>query len=349
MVGRSESIKYRIKKKLVISVTCIDERIAPRPQYLSFRIPGSNINPRGNEPSFTLAAILFLIEVLKTNYSIQLIVADHGILRKDGYTGCGMLGVEEEMSNLKEMLLKQSDLPQGQIEIYLNNLALYDLNNKGGIGQHAAWEVKQLEKFQDEFNFETHLAKILPNDLEKEQISNKRLVITQPYISQEGLLANKDEDGELYDGNTIIQTIAGFPDIHLDNNLINGLLISSYEKGFSVNEILVLGSIIDLFDQSLTRNLIQKIQQMMNFELKQISEKIADIVNLSKEQSYDYLITIKERANLCLYGLEGDRINLMKKFAEKIKGLGLLPKKIAIKYGLVDISGKIKLETIKQV
>jgi hypothetical protein len=286
---------------------------------------------------------------MRNHYAIQLVIADHGTLGEDGYIGCGMLGIEDDLANLRETLLRQKELTSEQIESYLNNLGLYDLNQKGGIGQHANWETKQLEILQEEIKFESRLAKILPNDLEKEQIPNKRLIITQPYVSQEGLLTNIDEESESFDGSTIIQTVAGLPNVQKDSNLINGLLISSYNKGFSVNEILVLNSVIDLFDQSLTRKLIQSIQQTLNYELKRISEQIATIANLSEEQCYNYLVTIKDSAILCLFGLETDRLNRAKRLAEEIKELKILPKKMRIKYGLVDVNGEIKKQTIKRL
>lgn len=286
---------------------------------------------------------------MKNYYSIQLVIADHGTLVEEGYTDCGMFGIEDDLPNLKETLLKQKKLTLEQIESYLSNFALYDLNLKGGIGQHAGWEVKQLEKLQEKFNFESRLAKILQNDLEKEQIPNKRLVIIQPYVRQDGLLANIDEDGESFDGSTIIQTVAGFPNVQLDSNLINGVLISAYKKGLSVNEILVLESTVNVFDQSFIRQLIQRIQKIMNYELKRISEQIANVANLSIEQCYNYLMTIKERANSCLYGLESDRLNRVKKLAEEINTLGILPENMIIKYGLVGVNGEIKKQTIKSL
>ncbi|NPE09907.1 MAG: hypothetical protein GNW80_16625, partial [Asgard group archaeon] len=54
----TSKIKSR-KEILTMSVTCVDERIAPRVHYLSFRTPGACVFPRENEPSYTLAAILF--------------------------------------------------------------------------------------------------------------------------------------------------------------------------------------------------------------------------------------------------------------------------------------------------
>ncbi len=348
LVGRRQAIKSRLKK-LTISITCIDERIAPRPQFLSFRVPGASIFPRDDESSFILAAILFFVEVMKHFDTIRLVVADHGTLGNQGYTGCGMMSIEKILPQIKKELLEENNLTLEQIDYYLSRLTLYDLNNLGGIGQHANWEIKQLEKLQKIFAFETRLGQILPNDEAREQIPNERLVITQPYISQEGLLANTDEQGRLFDGSTNIQSTVGMSIVQLDSNLINGLLIFSYRKGETVKEVLVLEPSIDLFDQSNNRVLIQKIQQMLDYKIQRISKSIANVVNMSTEQCYAYLQSIKDGANTSLYGSETEQLRRAQKLAKEIKATCILPKNMSIKYGLIKMNGKIIKETVRML
>jgi hypothetical protein len=221
-------------------------------------------------------------------------------------------------------------------------LELYDLNNLGGIGRHAQWEVMQFEKIQESFAFESRLGKILPNDLEKEQIPNKRLIITHPFVSQKGLLANVDDQGQSFDGSTIIQTIVGTPSIHEDYNLTNGLLLFSYRKGDSVQELLILEPIINILEQSFIRTLLNKSQQILDITLKQLCYQMTSLTNIPPEECFRYLKSIKEGTNSSLYGLETDQLKRAKNLAEAIKRTDILPKRIIIKYGLVDVQGVIR-------
>ena len=132
LVGRREAIKSRLRK-LTISVTCIDERIAARPQPISFRVPGANILPKGDEPSFTLAAILFLIKVMEHFDAIRLVVADHGTLGNSGYFGCGMMAVNEIIPQIEEKIRKENVLSIEQINRNLSMLALRKEGEPGAV------------------------------------------------------------------------------------------------------------------------------------------------------------------------------------------------------------------------
>lgn len=341
----TSKIKSR-KEILTMSVTCVDERIAPRVHYLSFRTPGACVFPRENEPSYTLAAILFFSEVAKFCEKTRIVVADHGKLEEQGFIRCGMTGTSEILHKIKQDYIQKNEDISSQINEYLTRLELYDLDKLGGIGSHAQWEVLQFEKIQTAFALESRLGKILPNDLEKEQIPNKRLVITHPFVSQEGLLANLDEQGQSFDGNTIIQTIVGIPNIHEDYNLTNGLLLFSYRKGDSVQELLVLEPIINILEQSFIRKLLHKSQQMLDITIKQLCDQITSITNIPPDKCLRYLKSIKEGTNSSLYGLEIDQLKRAKNLAEAIKRTDILPKKIIIKYGLVDVQGVIRNQKI---
>jgi len=330
-----------------MSVTCVDERIAPRVHMLSFRVPGACVFPRENEPSYTLAAILFFNKTAGDIYNeIRVVIADHGIIGKNGYFGCGMNNISESLTVIKEKLDEETNLSNDEIEEYLRRAQLYDLSSLGGIGKHAAWEVNQFKEMSEEFTLKGLLGRILPNDLAKEEIPNDRLVITQPFVNQGGMLENVDERGISFDGNTMIHTLAGKSNIKEDYALTNELLIFSYLKGETVREVLVLEPAMDMLEQSSLRRFLQRVQQTSMYSIKKISKQIAPIVNLPEDSCYQYLTSIKENASTCLYGSESDQLNRSRITAEEIKDTGLLSKTITCKYGLVDVGGKIKQLTI---
>ena len=347
-ISRRKQIKVR-KKTLTISITCIDERIAPRPHYISFRVPGACVFPRNNEPSYTLAAILFFNEIAKEYIDVKMTIADHGNLKEQGYTDCGMLGKRKTIESLKGEMEAKTPLTGKEIENYLEKLANKDLEKLGGIGQHAKWEIEQFEKIKTIFPIDFQLGRILPNDSEREKIANKRLVIIPPYIKQDGLLANNDETGQSFDGSTIIQTIAGLPEFQQDDNITNGLLIFGYEKGNQIKEIIILEPAAEIFEVEVTRAFLQKIQKTLDLTIKKISEKIAEIAKMEKNECYRYLNSIKESAKINLYSSDKERTERAKKIAKEINELRLLPREINIKFGLVGLDGKIKENSMREL
>ena len=347
-ISRRKQIKVR-KKTLTISITCIDERIAPRPHYISFRVPGACVFPRNNEPSYTLAAILIFNEIAKEYIDVKMTIADHGNLKEQGYTDCGMLGKRKTIESLKGEMEAKTPLTGKEIENYLEKLANKDLEKLGGIGQHAKWEIEQFEKIKTIFPIDFQLGRILPNDSEREKIANKRLVIIPPYIKQDGLLANNDETGQSFDGSTIIQTIAGLPEFQQDDNITNGLLIFGYEKGNQIKEIIILEPAAEIFEVEVTRAFLQKIQKTLDLTIKKISEKIAEIAKMEKNECYRYLNSIKESAKINLYSSDRERTERALKTAKEINELRLLPQEINIKFGLVGLDGKIKENSLKEL
>jgi len=330
------------KNILTMSVTCVDERLAPRVHHLSFRLPGANIMPRKNEPSYPLAAVLFFSATADFYSKSRIVIADHGLLGEKGFVNCGMGGITEHLSRIKKNLLDQEKLSEEEIDTYLSRIALYDINNLGGIGKHAQWEVEQLNKISLSFVPQGLLGKILPNDYEKELIPNERLIITQPYINQSGLLANIDEKRDTFNGSTIIQTVAGLPTVQEDYSLTNGLLLFNHVKGENVREIIILEPSMNSLDQTPARRLLQKTQQTLDHTIKQLTQEIARVTNIPSDECYRYLHSIKNNTNICLYGLEGEQISRAKKLAEAIKQSNLLSDNITIKYGLTDVQGTIK-------
>lgn len=337
------------KEVIKIGINCIDERIDPFLGDLVFRTPGAGIFPREDEPAYTLAALLFFILVAGEFKPVTVEIADHGQLTDEGYTGCGMDGVSKTISHIQELVAKNSSLSEGEITSYLNRLFLYDLAKVGGIGQHAQWEARQLRKLQAICQFEVRAGRIKLNSSEREKIPNQRLIITQPYINQNGLLANQDEQGDVFDGSTIIQTITGIPDIARDYIQTNGLFIFGYEKGENIKEILILEPKIKPYYLSKIRPVLSKIGNMVNTSLKVFSTKIQKVVNLSLEDCQNYLQSIKETIYIDLYALDSDRLKQARKIAESIKQLQILPEGISIKYGLVDFQGEIIEDTITKL
>ncbi|HUT79852.1 MAG TPA: hypothetical protein VMZ29_01515 [Candidatus Bathyarchaeia archaeon] len=330
------------KNILTMSVTCVDERLAPRVHHLSFRLPGANIMPRKNEPSYPLAAVLFFSATADFYSKSRIVIADHGLLGEKGFVNCGMGGIKEHLERIKKNLFDQKKLTEEEIDIYLSRITLYDINNLGGIGKHAQWEVERLNKISLPFVPTGLLGKILPNDYEKELIPNERMIITQPYVNQSGLLANIDEKGNSFDGSTIIQTVAGLPNVQEDYSLTNGLLLFNHLKGEAVREIIVLEPAMNSLDQTPIRRLLQKTQQTIDHTVKQLTQEIARVTNIPFDECYRYLLSIKNNTNICLYGLEGEQLNRAKKLAEAIQLSNLLSNNITIKYGLTDVQGKIK-------
>ncbi len=330
------------KNVLTMSVTCVDERLAPRLHHLSFRIPGANIIPRKDEPSYTLAAILFFAATVDYYSKSRIVIADHGQLSEKGFVSCGMGGIKNQLNLLKKKLLAQKKLTEEEIDTYLARIELYDINNLGGIGKHAQWEVEHLNNIALPFTPEGLLGKILPNDNDKELIPNERLIITQPYVDQNGLLTNIDEKGQSFDGSTIIQTIVGMPEVQKDNSLTNGLLLFNHFKGETVREILVLEPAMNALDQNPIRRLLQKTQQTLDLTIKQLVPGISQVTNIPIEECLRYLLSIKNSTNICLYGLESEQINQPKRLAEAIQSSNILSDNISIKYGLIDIQGTIK-------
>ena len=347
-ISSSKQIKVR-KDTLTISITCIDERIAPRPHYVSFRVPGACVFPREDEPSYTLAAILFFNEIAKEYIDVKITIADHGNLKNQGYTDCGMLGERKAIEDLRSEMKTKTSLAGKEIENYLEKLARKRLENLGGIGQHAKWEVKQFDEIKPFFSTECQLGRILPNDSEREKIPNKRLVIIPPYVQQEGLLSNYDEAEQSFNGSTIIQTIAGLPKFQSDDNVTNGLIIFGYEKGDRINEIIVLEPVVEIFDIEVTKTFLQKIQNTLDLTINKINVKMAEITKMEKNECYRYLNSIRESAKIALYSSDKERVERAKKIAKEIYKLDLLPQEVKIKYGLVGLDGKIKKNSIKEL
>lgn len=324
-----------------IGVSCVDERIDPFKYSLVFRTPGACVFPRQNEPSYTLAAILFFISIASDLETVFVEVADHGIPSKTGYIDCGMAGASKLIPDLEGVLNQETSLSPEEIDNFLSRLAVYDLNNVGGIGKHAQWEVSELKEISADFLFDYQLGKIMPNSPERERIPNERLVITQPYVSQEGLLLNIDENGNSFDGRTIAQTISGLPDVTNDANLTNGLIVFGYEKGENIREVLILEPVVGLLDSSAIRSVLLQIDLMLDLKIKEIGNRIYELANMSSSECYRYLHSIKETARIDLFGIEMQRLAHARKIAETIQKVNLLPKKVHIKYGLVNLSGKI--------
>jgi len=333
----------KTKQDLIISVTCIDEMLAPREHYFTFRLPGANLFPRANEPAYPLAAILLYAQLYKNLNVIQIVLADHGLLTSAGFIGCGMVNIEESLGILEPKVTKNTSLNKAQIHTYLSRLALYDIQKQGGIGKHAKWEVEQLERICPKVELLPKLGKILPNDKAKEAIVNERLIITHPIVNQKRLLQNALSEGKVFDGSSIIQTVIGEPNIEQDYQLTNGLLMAAFEKGETVKEVLVLKPAVETIQLTVRKTLIQKVQQTMDFTLKRISQLIAPYVNLSTEESYRYLLSIKKEAEIALFGNPNEQLQLAANFAKKIQSLGLLPKNMTIMYGVVTIDGDIKV------
>jgi len=333
----------KTKQNLIISVTCIDERLAPREHYLSFRLPGASLFPRADEPAYPLAAILLYTQLFKSLNTVQIVLADHGLLTPAGFIGCGMANIEQSLGTLEEKVAKITSLKKAQIHTYLSHLALYDIQKQGGIGRHAKWEVEQLEKICPKLELLPKLGKILPNDKEKEAIPNERLIITHPIVNQKQLLQNTLSEGKVFDGSSIIQTVVGEPHIEQDYQLTNGLLMAAFEKGETVKEVIVLKPIVDTIQLTMRKTLLQKVQQTLDFTLKQISQLIAPYVNLSTEESYQYLLSIKKEAEVALFGNPSEQLQLAANSAKKVRSLGLLPKKMTLLYGVVTIDGDIKV------
>ncbi|MBN1328690.1 MAG: hypothetical protein JXA54_04375 [Candidatus Heimdallarchaeota archaeon] len=330
------------KNILTMSVTCVDERLAPRLHLLSFRVPGASIVPRKNEPSYSLAAILFFAATIDFYSKSRIVIADHGQISEKGFVNCGMSGIKEHLGQIKRNLLEQQKLTIEEIDAYLSRISLYDINNLGGIGKHAQWEVERFNKIPVSFAPEGLLGKILPNDYDKELIPNERLIITQPYINQSGLLTNTDEEGKSFDGSTIIQTVAGLPVVQDDYNLTNGLLLFNHIKGEAVREVLVLEPAMNALDQTPVRRLLQKTQQTLDLTIRQLTQEIARVTNIPFEECYRYFLSIKDNTNICLYGLEVEQLKRAKKLAKAIESSNLLSDNITVKYGLTDIQGTIK-------
>ncbi|MFW9923726.1 MAG: hypothetical protein ACFFDW_10620 [Candidatus Thorarchaeota archaeon] len=324
-----------------MGVTCIDERINSYPYDLSFRFPGASIFPRGDEPSYSLASILFYTYLANDYNTVLIDVADHGTIKDQGYVDCGMDNILSGLSILKSNIAKESSLDQNKMDQYLTRLALYDIRNVGGIGRHSQWEKQKLKELTFDFEVIRRALKILPNSPEKEQIPNERMILIRPFVDQDGLLTNIDENGNSFDGSSIIQTFSGMPKIEDDYSITNGLVLFSYAKGETIRELLVLEGAIKLYENSKIRSLFSKIDFLDINQMRKLTEKIQEFTNMDNNECYRYLQSIKELASINLYGAKSQQLEQAKKTAQKIKELNILPKRVVIKYGLVDTGGKL--------